>query len=272
MTIMVDIEVTNRCNAKCHFCPRDRTPHQGLMEPETFEQALRRAGEMRAEMADAGDPELVISLCGLGEPLLNRRVAQYARRCREEGFAVKMSSNGSLLDEQRGSELLDAGLSEIYINVGDEGDEYEEIYGLPFERTLENVVRFNAMAAGRCKVVIVVVDHREDPAHVERMRSFWTGHGLNRVMSYGVMNRGGSLFVDHMQYEQYPELAEARERLFQAVQTPLCGAPFGYLFVGYDGQYYLCCSDWEKQAPLGSVFDESFVSVIGAKLAHLAFV
>ena len=80
------------------------------------------------------------------------------------------------------------------------------------------------------------------------------------------MNRGGSLFVDHMQYEHYPELAEARASLAAAVGTPLCGAPFGYLFVGYDGQYYLCCSDWEKQAPLGSVFDKSFVDVAQAKL------
>jgi hypothetical protein len=80
------------------------------------------------------------------------------------------------------------------------------------------------------------------------------------------MNRGGSLFVDHMQYEHYPELSEARNRLAAAVGTPLCGAPFGYLFVGYDGQYYLCCSDWEKQAPLGSVFDMSFVDVAQAKL------
>jgi hypothetical protein len=46
----------------------------------------------------------------------------------------------------------------------------------------------------------------------------------------------------------------------------VCGAPFGYLFVGYDGQYYLCCSDWEKQAPLGSVLDRSFVDVARAKL------
>ena len=34
---VIDMEVTNRCNAKCHFCPRDRTPHQGLMPAEVFE-------------------------------------------------------------------------------------------------------------------------------------------------------------------------------------------------------------------------------------------
>ena len=46
----------------------------------------------------------------------------------------------------------------------------------------------------------------------------------------------------------------------------MCGAPFGYLFIGYDGQYYLCCSDWKKETPMGSVFDESFLSVTEKKL------
>ena len=59
------------------------------------------------------------------------------------------------------------------------------------------------------------------------------------------MNRGGSLFVDHMQYGDYPELAEARSARRRG--HPLWH-PSDTLFVGYDGQYYLCCSDWEKQA------------------------
>lgn len=269
MRYVVDIEVTNRCNAKCHFCPRDRTPHQGLMSPDVFDQALRRAVEYRAAVAGLTDTEVEISLCGLGEPLLNRHVIDYVRQSREHGFKVTMSSNGSLLDERRSEELLEAGLQMICINVGDEGEDYEEVYQLPFDRTLDNVVRFNEMAAGRCEVLMVVVDHRGDPGHVAHMRNFWRERGIDQVMAFEVMNRGGSLFVDHMQYAQYPELAEAKARLAEAVKAPLCGAPFGYLFVGYDAQYYLCCSDWEKQAPMGSIFDESFTDVIDAKLAHV---
>ena len=55
MTFTIDIELTNRCNAKCHFCPRDQTPHQGLMSPEVFEQALHRAVEYRDADAVALD-------------------------------------------------------------------------------------------------------------------------------------------------------------------------------------------------------------------------
>jgi MoaA/NifB/PqqE/SkfB family radical SAM enzyme len=263
---VIDMEVTNRCNAKCHFCPRDRTPHQGLMPAEVFETGLQRAVEFRSAIADPAGDTVRVSLCGLGEPLLNRRVVDYCRQARAEGFSVVMSSNGSLLDERRSAALLEAGLQQILINVGEEGDDYEEVYQLPFERTLENVVRFNEMSSGACEVIVVLVDHRGDPEHLERMRRYWSKHGIQQAVTYEIMNRGGSLFIDHMQYEHYPELAEARARLASAAGVPLCGAPFGYLFVGYDGQYYLCCSDWEKQAPLGSVFDKSFVDVAKAKL------
>jgi len=263
---MIDMEVTNRCNAKCHFCPRDRTPHQGLMSPEVFEAGLQRAIEFRAGIAQPSGEDVRISLCGLGEPLLNRHANDYTRDARAAGFPVVMSSNGSLLDERRSAGLLDAGLQQILINVGEEGDDYEEVYQLPFERTLENVVRFNEMSGGACEVVIVLVNHRGDEEHLAKMRRYWDDHGIRQAVTYEIMNRGGSLFVDHMQYEHYPELSEARNRLAAAVGTPLCGAPFGYLFVGYDGQYYLCCSDWEKQAPLGSIFDKSFVDVAQAKL------
>jgi MoaA/NifB/PqqE/SkfB family radical SAM enzyme len=269
MPVTVDVEVTNRCNAKCHFCPRDRTPHQGLMVPSVFAKALERAVEYRKVAVELPNPDVEISLCGLGEPLLNRDVVDYVRLARAEGFFVKMSSNGSLLDERRSAALLEAGLQQILINVGEEGDDYETIYHLPFERTRENVVRFNEMSNGACKVTMVIVDHRGDPEHVGRMRQYWSDRGIEHAISYEIMNRGGSLFVEHMQYGLYPEQAEARARLERQLGGGLCAAPFLYLFVGYDGQYYMCCADWEKQAPLGSIFDRSFVDVVGQKVAHL---
>jgi hypothetical protein len=36
----------------------------------------------------------------------------------------------------------------------------------------------------------------------------------------------------------------------------LCAVPFLSTFVGYDGNIYLCCSDWKKEAPVASVFDD----------------
>jgi len=179
-----------------------------------------------------------------------------------------MSSNAALLDEPRAHALLEAGLQHIAINVGDRGGDYEDVYKLPWERTRDNVVRFKELAGDACDVIIVLVDHRRDPAHLEDMRTYWGDLGMRAFMEYEIMNRGGALFVDHMQFEEYPQLAAAREMLASRGVQAVCPTPFAYLFVGYDGQYYLCCSDWKKEVPLGSVFDVSFTDVMAAKLGY----
>jgi MoaA/NifB/PqqE/SkfB family radical SAM enzyme len=266
----LDIEATNRCNAHCYFCPRDQTPHQGLMTVETFDQALRRTVEFRQVVQEQFATHIKVNLCGLGEPLLNRQTPDFVSKVRREGFECSISSNGSLLDEQRGQALLDAGLQGAEINVGEVDDDYAEIYGLPFEKTCENVVRFAEMAGDQCQVRIVLVNHRRDPEHTKKMMAFWKSHGITKFMAYDIMNRGGALFVDEMQYAAYRERAEATALLGERGVKPICSVPFLLLFVGYDGQYYLCCSDWKKDVPLGSVFDTSFVAITKAKLDHVS--
>src|SRR5436190_6894408 len=128
MELCVDIELTNRCNAKCHFCPRDQTPHEGLMSPEVFEKSLERASEYRDVARELLNATIRVSLCGLGEPLLNKHAPKFVKMVRDAGFDVAISSNGSLLDERRATALLDAGLQTILINAGDEGEEYEDVY------------------------------------------------------------------------------------------------------------------------------------------------
>lgn len=270
MGFTVDIEITNRCNAKCYFCPRDQTPHQGMMSPDVFRQALQRVVEFRSIARQSDMSHVKISLCGLGEPLLNRHTPSFVRLVREAGFECVISSNGSLLDEQRGRELLDAGLQGIMLNVGDRGQEYDDVYKLPFEKTRENVVRFAEMAGDECRVIIVLVDHRQDPAYTAQMREYWTGLGIDHFVEFGIMNRGGTLFVDRMQYDTYPEHGEAMDALGSMPSMPRCVAPFVFQFIGYDGNYYLCCSDWKKEVALGSVFDRSLQEVMADKWRHVS--
>ncbi|NQX89913.1 MAG: radical SAM protein [Halioglobus sp.] len=267
MFLTIDIEITNRCNATCHFCPRDATPHQGIMDVATFDKALARAVDYREVVKDVSGLDVVVSLCGLGEPLINKNTVSFVKKVKAENFVCSMSSNGALLTEEKSQELLDAGLDEIYINISDIHEEYERIYNLPFDSTCNNITRFAQLAKGRCTPVIILVDHRDDPEHIKTMEAFWRKRGLKKFHDYSVINRGGALFVEQMQFEQYPEMVQARNELSEGGVQPLCGAPWGFLFIGYDGNYYLCCSDWRKQASLGSVFNYSFLQVTRQKLA-----
>ena len=105
MFLTIDIEITNRCNATCHFCPRDATPHQGIMDVETFDKALARAVEYRQVVKEVSGLEVTVSLCGLGEPLINRNTVSFVEKVKREGFRCSMSSNGALLTEDKAHAL-----------------------------------------------------------------------------------------------------------------------------------------------------------------------
>ena len=266
----LDIEPTNRCNAHCYFCPRDQTPHQGLMTPEVFDKALERTGEFNAFVTERFGAHLKVNLCGLGEPLLNRLTPDFVRKIRDAGFECSLSTNGTLLDEKRSRALLDAGLQGAEINIGEQGEDYERIYGLPFDQTCERIMRFAEWAGDQCQVRIVLVDHRNDREHIQSMMQFWRDRGLTHFLPFHLMNRGGSLFVDEMQYASLPERAEADALLAARKLHPVCPVPLVFPFIGYDGQYYLCCSDWKKEVAFGSVFETSFIEIAAAKLERVA--
>ncbi len=273
--LQVDIEITNRCNAYCSFCPRDATPHQGLMDRATFERTLARVVEFRdlARRTIQPDLDLKVAICGLGEPLLHPDVADFVRQVRAEGFFCSISSNGALLTETKGRALLEAGLQRIDLNVGELEDRYEEVYRLKWDKTRDRIVRFNEMAGDRCEVRIVIVNHEGGKLkHSMRVGAYWRRQGVKSHFTFNtdaITNRGGTLTFDFIKFDDPRHRAIARETLASAGRHPMCVVPFLSLFVGYDGQYYLCCSDWTKETPMGTVFERSFVDVIGPKLEYV---
>lgn len=249
------------------------------MSPEVFEAAFNRTVAFRDLTIEHLDMDVGVTFCGLGEPLLNPRLAEWVSRVRDADMMANIASNGAILDERRGRALLDAGLQQVLLNVGARGEAYEEIYKLPWERTRDNVLQFAEMAGDDCAVFIVLVDHvadgetpEEAKAAQEEEKKFWRGNGIKKFLNFDIMNRGGSLFVDHMQFEQYPEMAEAKDRFAEAKASgqgePACFVPFVVPFVGYDGNYYLCCSDWTKEAAFGHVDDVAIADLLAAKLDY----
>src|SRR5262245_1520563 len=111
MHFTIDIEATNRCNARCEFCPRDRTPHQGLLHPDVFAQALVRACEFRARATTHfEDVEVSMTFCGLGEPLLHPQTPAFVHMASDAGFRCGISTNASMLDQETAQALLEAKL------------------------------------------------------------------------------------------------------------------------------------------------------------------
>ena len=267
VSITVDVELTNRCNTVCDFCPRDRTPHQGLMDEETFAVVVDRLVELRTQARELLDGEVRMSFCGLGEQLLHQRGPEYVGRVCDIGFEPSMCTNGARLDLDHATRLVDAGLRRIYVNCGEIGDDYERVYGLDFDQLVANVSGFLDIAGARCELHIVLVDHLQDPERMAAVRAFWRDLGVEFFFASPMLNRSGSLSVDGMDFARSPRLAEAASLLGGAGARPRCGAAFAYPFIGYDGSYYLCSSDWEKKVATGSVFSGPILGTYAQRLA-----
>lgn len=236
------------------------------MDALTLEMTMTRIQEFQRALAvNEPDTLVKVSFCGLGEPCLHPSLASSIKKVTDSGFSTGLASNGSLLTPELTDALLEAGLSSIYFNVGELGKDYDQVYGLEFSRTLDNIEHFRDKAEGRCHVFIVIPDHRMDGQHCDRVKAFWRDRGINLFFNSPVINRAGAKFVERLAVDT-GENGSLERRLF-GKELPGCIAPLLHTFISYDGTYYLCNSDWERKAPVGSIFKRTILSSMREKLA-----
>lgn len=112
---------THGCNFRCPFCH-----NAGLVlrpsEAAVDEKELFSYLEKRKKLLDG------ICITG-GEPLLQPDIADFIRRVREIGYAVKLDTNGAFPDRLQA--LLDAGLLDyVAMDIKNSPEKYEETAGV----------------------------------------------------------------------------------------------------------------------------------------------
>ncbi len=129
------LEVTNRCNLLCETCPR------------TFEE-LEAPGDMRWELftqiVDQFPNIARVVLHGVGEPMLVKNLPRMVRYLKDRGTYVLFNTNGTLLTEAKGRELIAAGLDEIRVSLdAAEPKAFALVRGKDmFDRIVRNLKRF----------------------------------------------------------------------------------------------------------------------------------
>ncbi|MBU3918412.1 radical SAM protein [Patescibacteria group bacterium] len=109
----VEIEICPLCNRKCSFCPisKDNIPKK-LMSNQLFGKILSELKELNFN----GD----ICLSSYGEPLLDKRLAGFAKRVKAElGSKIIIATNGDFLTIERFKELVSAGIDTIIVSQHD---------------------------------------------------------------------------------------------------------------------------------------------------------
>ena len=103
--------LTRRCNLECAHCYISAGPSETATDDLTTDECFRIAGEILAV-----NPAPLFILSG-GEPLLRDDLADIARFASSRGATVVVGTNGTLLTDERITELKDAGVTGFAISV-----------------------------------------------------------------------------------------------------------------------------------------------------------
>lgn len=239
----IRFEVTNRCNANCIMCPREKMSRlQGVLSLTLYARVLSEAAAMGISQ---------VSLENFGEPLLDSHLVERVWMAKSLGMEVYTISNGSLLDARVAACLVRSGLDKIRISLyGTTKDVYESVHvGLNFDNVLENVRTLffirDKLGGRKPQIELYFLVLDENRHQVEDFIQTWGG-----------IADGISVWFPH-------NWSTGRNYRPLGGRATSCNRPFnGPIQVQWDGRVVPCCFDYDNASVLGDLNLESLEAVI----------
>lgn len=247
------IEITNCCNLQCSFCPGTRRPPRTMTVPE-----FRHIGEKLRHHAD------YFYLHVMGEPLLHPQLDEILEICLELGVRVCLTTNGTLLEHQRGCLLQASALHKVSLSLHSmEGNGVTSL-----ENYLESVWDFSAAAASRGIIACLRLwniggaDSRN-----QEILAFLGGKTGYAPMSWPQPRLGSwrleeNLYLEQAEKFDWPDLNAPEQ------DAQFCYALRSQVAVLCDGTVVPCCLDHEGDIPLGNLFAQSLEEILASPRAE----
>lgn len=252
------LEITNRCNLNCEFCPGTKRP-QGFLTPEDFQ---RFAAELRSYTE-------YLYLHLMGEPLLHPQLKEILVHGETLGFKVMITTNGTLLAE-RGELLLNCpAVEKVSISL----HSFEGNGGVELAKYLEQCVRFAQRAAGegkRCAFRLWNLDGTDTQGANLRNGEILSALQCAFPRPWKVGRRGTTLapnvFLEWGERFVWPDLSAPAED-----RPAFCYGLRDQVGVLWDGTVVPCCLDHEGDIPLGNLRDQTLGEILSSPRARALY-
>jgi len=243
----IRFEVTNKCNARCIMCPREKmTRAQGILTLELYKKVLDEAHTMGAN---------VVSLENYGETFIDPFFLERAMYAKSKRMQVYTITNGSLLTNELADKLLPY-IDKIRFSVyGTTQEIYEKIHiGLRFDEVMSNIDymirKKKASNTNLPKIEIYFLLMEENKHQMESFKEKWLGVADDI-----------SIWKPHNWSDgrKYRELASEQKKI-------TCGRPEkGPLQVQWDGLVVPCCFDYNSNIILGNLNKQTLKEIVASK-------
>jgi len=253
----LEIETVNACNARCPMCTiGDWQRNTPTMKDDLFKHVAD-------EIIDHRDEVIRVSLYRDGEPLLDKKLPNRIAYLKDGGVnATTISTNVSLLTEERSRALLEAGLDMIILSVDSLDKEvFENIRRrLKFEEVLENALKFIELRdqiRPQTRIYMRMIRQEGNLDEWPSYEAYWRPKlsDNDRLYYHNIFNWGGQL------------------QGFKSVEGSYepglpCVALWSLLVIFGDGRVPLCNVDFNNVYPIGSVLEHSIEELWKSKVMN----
>ena len=253
----LEIETVNACNARCPMCTIDDWQrHTPTMKDDLFKR-------IADEIIDHRDVVKRVSLYRDGEPLLDKKLPDRVAILKDGGVnATSISTNVSLLTEDRSLALLEAGLDMIIMSVDSLDKEvFESIrVRLKLQEVLANALKFIELRdkiRPQTRIYMRMIRQEGNEDEWPSYEAYWRPKLAenDRLYYHNIFNWGGQLNgFSAIEGSYEPRLP--------------CVALWSLLVIFGDGRVPLCNVDYNNVYPTGNVLENSIEELWRSKIMN----
>ena len=278
----VVVEPTNACNLACAYCG-----NKDMLRPATY-LPIELFRQLVAEMTELGIPRMTLHT--IGEPTLHPQIAEMNAIAKAAGRVVNISTNGTLLTEERARALVEAGpdMLNVSADAGDPETFAATRGGADLELVLEGLARVRRLRAELGPI-------RRSPWGDVRLPTITATCVITPLFTREVERKYFEAFgplVDdfnfhfpnnHAEYAHFEPFyhrgllpKRARDRLYRALRSP-CYYPWDALFLLSDGTMSVCRFDFDARVNVGRYGPQTLLelwhseAMDSLRRAHLSF-
>ena len=258
--VIFQIQTINQCNASCIMCPYSskKNKERQIMSDSLFEKIVK-------EVVKNGKNSQ-IHLYLQNEPFLDNKLfdrIKLIKKLSKGKIETVIVSNGSLLDDEKISKLIESGNDITSISVDAfTKDTYDKIRpGLDFEKLLKNVENFSK-APNRNELSVSFLVQSKNYHELNDFKKYWIDRGVT-VLIKDLKNRAGILkSYEKIKYRGTKGLFWKKIKdifLIKTIKTcPFLLLSFNILV---NGDVILCCNDYNCSIIIGNVKESSIKEI-----------
>lgn len=240
--VEITVELTNRCNLNCIFCPHSKMRRiQGFMDFSLFKKIIDEV----ARFVECVDLDL------LGESTMHPNIIEMIRYCKKAGLKTTLNSNMARVNQKLAMSLIDSGLDMLVMGIdGVHKDTYEKLRrGTSFDETKQNIqglLSLDPKDLYRVVQMVYIANNKDEAGQFIRQ---WRSSGADfvRIQPYQNVEK------ENLQLSALPARSDRKRRP--------CIHPWKKMAVCWDGTVVICCNDYDKFKVVGDVRNENVLDI-----------